>query len=42
MNKNNRDGNILIQQKLPIRIQCISQFLTQTKSQADVSAVYRL
>ena len=41
MNKNNPDRNILIQQKLPIQIQCFNQFLTQTTSQADVRAVYR-
>ena len=37
MNKNSHDRNILVQQKLPIRIQCLNQFLTQTISQADVS-----
>ena len=42
MNKNNRDPNIIIQQKLPIRFQCINQFLTQTTSQAAAGIVYRL
>ena len=39
--KISRDRNILNQHNLPIRIQCINTFLTQTTSQSDVSAVYR-
>ena len=40
--QNNRDRNILIQQMLPIQIQCINRFLTQNhKSSRCYSAVYR-
>ena len=38
INKNNRDRNILIKQKLPTRIRCINRFCLKITSQFDVFA----